>query len=112
MLRTMDIDEPSFSTDYHADLGNDPATGARRTELRTLVTAWADLDATPWKRVADKAAAKAAVRRYHDALVAINEMRADDREAALAAIGDLTGASFDVVVGRVEAAARRATGGE
>ena len=110
MLATMDIDEPSFSTDYHADAGVDAATGARRTELRTLQTAWADLDPTPWERVVHKEAAAAAVRRYHDALVAINEMPADDRDRALAAIGDLTGATFDVVVARVEAAAKSAGG--
>jgi hypothetical protein len=103
----MKIDEPAFSTDYLADTGTDPATGARLTERRTLYTAWADLDATPWEDVADQAAAAAAVKRYHHALVAINQMTTEQREAALAAIGDLTGLALDAVVARVEAAARR-----
>jgi hypothetical protein len=104
----MKIDEPAFSTDYLADAGTDPKTGTRLTERRTLHTEWADLDTTPWERVADQAAAATAVKRYHQALVAINKMTADEREAALAAIGDLSGLDLATVVARVEAAARSA----
>ena len=103
----MEIEEPNFSTSYEADLGGQPATGVRITERRTLHTAWADLDSTPWEQVQDKAATSAAVRRYHEALVAINEMHADDRDAALASIGDLSSHDLYALATLVEEAARR-----
>jgi hypothetical protein len=103
----LDIEEPDYSSEYDSDLG-EQANGERVTERRTLRTCWADLDPTPWAQVANQAAAATAVRRYHDALVAINALPAAQRESALAMVGDLTGQDIQAVASRVEDAARRA----
>ncbi len=97
----MDEGEPSYTTDYECDAGG-------RRQRCTLRTCWSDLDPTPWRDVADKARTALAVRRFHEALVAINQLPSLAREAALAGIGDLTGLDLETVAARVEAAAARA----